>query len=116
TPLEANGNALTGRAVTWASGKTGVATVEGSGLVTAVAAGSVTITATSEGKTGSSAITVPVPVASVTVTPAPASVQVGATVQLTATPLDANGNPLGGRTVTWTPSASALATVSTGRL
>ena len=116
TPLDANGNPLTGRAVTWVSGNTAVATVSSSGLVTAVAAGSVTITATSEGKTGSSAITVPVPVASVTVSPAPASVQVGTTVQLTATPLDANGNPLGGRTVTWTTSASAVATVSTSGL
>src|SRR5213080_34194 len=39
-----------------------------------------------------------VPVASVTVSPSTASVQVGQTVQLTATPKDASGNPLSGRT------------------
>ena len=116
TPLDANGNPLTGRPVTWVSGNAAVATVSGSGLVTAVAAGSVTITATSEGKGGSSTITVPVPVASVTVNPAPASVQLGATVQLTATPLDANGNPLSGRAITWTTSTAGVASVSTSGL
>jgi acid phosphatase len=81
--------------------------------VTANAAGSATITATSEGKTGTSAITVtPVPVASVTVTPATASVATGGTVQLTATPKDANGNPLTGRVITWQSSNSAIASVN----
>jgi phosphatidylinositol-3-phosphatase len=78
-----------------------------------VAAGSATITATSEGKSGTSAITVTaVPVASVTVTPATASVPAGGTVQLTATPKDANGNPLTGRTITWQSSNSAIASVN----
>ena len=57
-PKDANGNALTGRTVTWASAAPSVATVSGSGLVTGVAAGSASITATSEGRTGSAAITV----------------------------------------------------------
>jgi len=112
TPLDASGNPLAGRSVTWTSGTPGVATVSVSGLVTGVAPGAATITATSEGKSGTSAITVPVPVASVAVSPASAAVLVGSTVQLTATPLDANGNPLAGRTVTWTSSAPGVATVS----
>src|SRR5205809_192716 len=62
TPKDANGTALHGRAVTWSSDATAFATVNGSGLVTGVAAGPATITATSEGKTGTSAITVVVPV------------------------------------------------------
>src|SRR6266550_2135723 len=49
---------LPGRDVIWSSGNASVATVNDSGLVTAVAAGSATITATSEGNTGTSAITV----------------------------------------------------------
>src|SRR5205814_1441854 len=70
-------------------------------------------TATSEGQNGAAAITVtPVPVASVTVTPATAGVAVGSTVQLTATPKDANGNPLTGRVVTWQSSNSAIASVN----
>ncbi|MGH7546987.1 MAG: Ig-like domain-containing protein [Gemmatimonadales bacterium] len=57
-PRDANGNPLSGRAVTWASGNPAVATVSASGLVTGVAAGSATITATSEGQNGTSLITV----------------------------------------------------------
>jgi len=113
TLKDANGNILTGRVVTWSSNNTSVANVNSSGLVTANTAGSATITATSEGKTGTSAITVTaVPVASVTVTPATASVPTGGTVQLTATPKDANGNPLSGRTITWQSSNSAIASVN----
>ena len=117
TPQDANGNSLPGRTITWSSGSTAVATVSASGLVTAVAAGAATITATSEGQSGSATITVStVPVAAVTVSPATASVQVGQTVQLTATPKDANGNPLSGRTVTWASSNTAVATVSASGL
>src|SRR6266404_5801904 len=113
TLKDANGNILTGRTVTWSSNSTSVATVSSSGLVTAKVAGSATITATSEGKSGTSALTVtPVPVASVTVAPASASVAVGATLQLTATPKDANGNPLTGRVVTWQSSNNAIAGVN----
>jgi uncharacterized protein YjdB len=113
TLKDANGNILTGRTVTWSSSNTTVATVSSSGLVTTKVAGSATITATSEGKSGTSAITVTaVPVASVTVTPATASVPAGGTVQLTATPKDANGTPLTGRTITWQSSNSATASVN----
>ena len=49
---------LTGRVVIWSSSNASVATVNDSGLVTAVAAGSATITATSDGNSGTSAITV----------------------------------------------------------
>src|SRR2546422_7393313 len=53
-----------------------------------------------------------VPVASVTVTPGTASLTVGQTVQLTATPRDANGTPLTGRVITWQSSNSAIASVN----
>src|SRR2546426_3126 len=117
TPKDANGNPLSGRAVGWSSSNTAVATVNAGGLVTSVAAGSAMITATSEGQSGTAAITVTaVPVASVAVTPAAASLQTGGTVQLTAIPKDANGNPLTGRSVAWTSSNGAAATVSAGGL
>ncbi len=113
TPKDANGTALTGRAVTWATSNAAVATVSASGLVTGGAAGSATITATSEGQSGTSALTVTnVPVASVTVSPTAATVTVGTTTQLTATPKDANGTALSGRVVTWATSNAAIATVS----
>src|SRR2546427_7274512 len=71
TAKDANGTALSGRVVTWATSNAAVATVSASGLVTGVAAGAATITATSEGQSGTSALTVTnVPVASVTGSPA----------------------------------------------
>ena len=113
TPKDANGDPLTGRVITWVSDNATVAAVEGSGLVTAKAAGGpVTITATSEGKSGIASVTViPIPVASVTVTPSSASVVIGMTLQLTATPKDANGLPLTGRTITWSSGNTTIADV-----
>src|SRR5712692_27017 len=74
TPKDANGNVLTGRTVTWTSSNGGVATVNGTGLVTAVAAGMAIVTAACESSSGTAAITTTnVPVASVTVSPATAS-------------------------------------------
>src|SRR5439155_912566 len=108
---------LSGRIISWSSSNTSVVGVNSSGLVTAVATGGATITATSEGQSGTASITVPpVPVATVAVTPASASVDEGKTVQLTATPKDAAGNPLSGRVVTWTSSNTAAATVNSSGL
>src|SRR3989454_3922122 len=116
-PRDANGNLLSGRTVSWSSGNPGVATVSASGLVTGVSTGAATITAASEGLSGTAAITVTsVPVASVAVSPTTASVAVGQTVQLAATPKDANGNPLTGRTVSWSSGSTAVATVSASGL
>src|SRR5438132_1696904 len=117
TPRDAGGNPLSGRTVTWSSSNPAVRTVSQSGRGSGVTTGAATITATSEGKSGTSSISVtPVPVASVDVTPPSASVQAGQTVQLTATPKDANGDPLSGRTVTWSSSNTTVATVGNGGL
>lgn len=115
TPLSAQADTLPNRTVTWASSKTTLATVSGTGLVTGVAAGTDTITATSEGVSGSTVITVQpaqAAVASVTVSPATTSVQVPLTVQLAATTKDAGGATLTGRTVTWASSNAAVASVN----
>src|SRR6266852_607484 len=107
TTFDSAGNVVTGRTVTWTSNNSSVATVNGSGLVGASAAGSATITAMSEGQSGTASISVSnVPVGSVTVSPATASLTVGGTQQLIATPKDANGNALTGRAITWTSSRS----------
>src|SRR5262245_43489883 len=55
---DSSGTVLTGRTVTWSSSSTAIASVNATGLVSGVAAGSATITATSEGHNGTSAITV----------------------------------------------------------
>jgi Big-like domain-containing protein len=56
--LDASLNVLPGRAVAWSSSDVSRATVNATGLVTAVAAGVAIVTATSEGKSGSAQITV----------------------------------------------------------
>jgi uncharacterized protein YjdB len=113
TAKDAGGNALTGRTIAWSTSDAAVATVSTSGLVTAQAVGTATITATSEGKTATVPITVTVaPVATVAVSPSNVSILPGATTQLAATLSDANGHALTGRTVTWTSSDPAKATVS----
>src|SRR5436309_775715 len=114
TPRDANGNPLTGRVITWQSSNSAIASVNGSGLVSGVAAGGpVTLTATSEGQSGTASVTVTLaPVAAVTVTPSSGTVAIGQTVQLTATPRDASGNPLTGRAISWQSSNSAIASVN----
>lgn len=115
TALNAEGEALPGRTATWSTDAPSVATVSTTGLVRGEGPGQATITATIEGKTGTSSLTVTtstVPVASVDVTPASTSVSVGGTAQLTATARDAGGQPLTGRTFTWSSSAPAVASVS----
>ncbi len=117
TLRDANNNVLTGRTLAWTSGNNAIATVSGSGLVTAVATGNTSITATSEGKTGSATVTVTaIPVATVTVTLANPAITAGATTQATATLRDANNNVLTGRTVAWTSGNNAIATVSSSGL
>jgi uncharacterized protein YjdB len=113
-----NGNVMTGQTVSWSSGNSSAATVNSSGVVTGVAAGSATITATASGVSGTSAITVtavPPVVTTVTITPMSASVTAGATTTLQATVKDQNGNVMTGQTVSWSTSNAAAATVnSTG--
>ena len=112
-PRDAEGNALTGRAVTWASSNTDVATVNGNGLVTARGVGTATIAATSEGQSGSATLTVTAPpVASVVVSPSSATLTVGQSATLSADPQDAAGHSLEGRVVTWESSNNNVATVT----
>jgi uncharacterized protein YjdB len=113
---DASNNVLTGRVVTWASANAGIASVNGSGFVTALGAGTTQITAISEGKSGAATINVsapaPLPVATVSVSPASASIPVSGTLQLSAVPRDASGNPLAGRLVTWSSQNPSIASVT----
>src|SRR5438105_2626298 len=93
-PLDSTGTALGGRVIAWASSNTSVASVNDGGLATGLAAGSATIS----------------------VIPPSATASVGQTLQLTATPKDAGGNTLTGRTITWGSSSSSVATVSSSGL
>ena len=115
TVLPANASDKT---VSWSSSNTGVATVNQSGLVSAVSAGTATITATtnSGGLTASSAITiqsVTVPVTGVTCTPTSITIQAGETAQITENVLPANAS---NKAVTWGSANSSIATVNSSGL
>jgi uncharacterized protein YjdB len=118
TTASASGEALTGRAIAWASTDLTVATVSASGVVTAgsysgAASRPVTIIASTEGQSGTVTLSItPLPVASVLLVPASAALRVGETATLTATVRDAVGTTLTGRTITWASSAPAVATIS----
>jgi uncharacterized protein YjdB len=74
----------------WASSASAVATVNASGVVTGVAAGSATITATYESRSATATVTVPAPppprtLASIAATPEAVNLTVGGTQQLAVT-------------------------------
>ena len=111
--LDADGNELPGRAVTWSSSSATVASLSNTGLITAVASGGTVITAASEGRTAVLAVTVSaVPISTIAVTPSSENVVVSQTLQLTAVARDAQGAVLAGRTVIWGSSDATRATVS----
>jgi len=110
---DASGNPLPDRAITWSSSDDGIAAVDGTGQVAALAPGVVTITARSEGREANAALTVlPVPVAAVEVSPDTATLAIGSTLQLAATPRDAAGGALTGRSVAWSSDDEAIARIA----
>ncbi|HEX2602232.1 MAG TPA: Ig-like domain-containing protein, partial [Gemmatimonadaceae bacterium] len=112
TIRDASGAVLTGRSLAWSSDNTAVATVNGSGLVTAVATGTASITGTSEGKSGSATLTVnPNPITSTTVTLA-SPTAIGTTTQATATFKDASGNLVAATITGWSSDNTSVATVT----
>lgn len=110
---DAAGLALTGRALTWNSSSPAVASITSAGLVTGLTAGTTVITATSEGVSGTATVTVsPAPVATVAITAVWTTLTVGGASQMSVTLRDDAGAVLSNRTVTWSTSSSAIATVS----
>ena len=102
----------TDKTVTWSTANAAIATVSENGLVTAVAEGSATITAKAGDKTATCAVTVSkkvIPVTSVTLNKTSLTLTEQETFQLSATvsPDDATD-----KTVTWSSSNTAIATVS----
>jgi glucose/arabinose dehydrogenase len=111
--LDARGADLEGQTVVWSSDDDAVARVEGNGTVHAVGVGTATITAASAGREGTARIAVvPPPVASVTVDPDTATLPVGGTRRLTAVLRSGTGAELAGRSVAWTTSNEAVASVA----
>ncbi len=112
-PLDAKGDTLTNRTFTWATSDAAIATVDGQGVVTGVAAGTAQITATAEGKSGSVTMTVSTTaVGSVTVTPTTGTANVGGTANLTGAAFATGGVPLPGRVFSWASSNTGVAAVT----
>ena len=107
------GQLLTGADVRWSSGSPSVATVDGSGLVTARQSGTAVITASSGGVTGQATVTVEKPdPKTIAVTPDAATLTApGRTVRLSATVRDQAGQPLTGSDVRWSSGNPSVATV-----
>ncbi len=104
----------TDKTVTFTSSNTAYATVNGSGTVTGVKAGSVTITATANdgsGVTGTTNVTIKQPATAVSLSQSSATMNVGDTLTLTAgvSPDDTTD-----KSVSWSSSSSAVATVADG--
>jgi len=112
TPRVAGGTAAT-TAIVWQSADPAVATISGSGVVTAVAPGKATITAKAEGVSGTATVEVtPVPAAAVVIEPGAPSLLPGASVDLRAIVRDAKGNELTGRVIRWSVTPPGTATVA----
>jgi len=110
-----NGRMMTGVTVAWSSSDAAVATVNASGLVTAVANGVATVTAMAGSVAGTAAVTVEQQVDAVVVTPAAETLVVADTVRLSATAADANGYAVAGAEFAWSSGNAAVVRVdSTG--
>ena len=113
TILDQNGQPVAGAVVTWSSGDESVATVSAQGLVTAVANGIAQITARAGSASKSVTVTVSQTPGQMTVEPSMVTLMsIGETVQLAATILDQNGQPVAGAVVTWSSGDESVATVS----
>ena len=118
--LDQNGSMINGVTTTFLSNDTSVATVDNTGLVTAVSAGttSVSVQATLAENTATANTTIIVStqietplLASIAVTPTTLNVLTGSTGQLQPVALDHNGNILSNATITFTSDNKSIATV-----
>lgn len=100
----------TDKTVTWSSTSSN-ATVDSSGVVTAISAGSAVIRATtaSGNLTASCTLTITVPVTSVSISPTTFTVNIGSSKQLMATVVPSNAT---NKTVSWSSANTAIATVN----
>lgn len=101
-----------GLTVTWSSSASEIVSVDDEGNVTALSEGKATITAEAGGVTATCDVTVSsasIPVESVTVSEESIEIKIGETFTLTATVLPENAED---KTVTWSSSDNAIATVS----
>ena len=112
TLLNQAGATVSAGAVTWTSVEPTIATVSATGLVTMLTTGSTAIQATIGGVTGIASLQGVAGVASISIAGLTRAVAVGEQVPLSFRTLDAAGNALVARAVTWSSSAPTVATVN----
>lgn len=112
TVKDASGATITST-VTWSAAPAGIVTINSAGRVSAVAQGNATVKAKVGTVEATASVTVtPVAVASVTLSGVPSELETGEAKPLGAITKSARGATLTGRTVTWSSSNEAAATVS----
>ncbi|MDE0179368.1 MAG: Ig-like domain-containing protein [Gammaproteobacteria bacterium] len=103
------GRPITGATVIWSSGDTNIATVDTSGLVTAVANGTATVAARSGDVSDGASIVVSQTAAMVEITPTTHTLATGDTVRLVATATDDNGHVVADAVFSWASSDTTVA-------
>lgn len=112
TPLDAAGEPLLDRPITFVSSDLRLATVSATGVVQALAEGDVEITVASEAVATVVGVRIdPVPAAAIALASGATDLSEGETSLLEATVLDAEDRPLPGRAITWTSDDATVATV-----
>jgi hypothetical protein len=109
TATDASNNPV---AVTWLQLDPTVATVNASGLVTAVGNGRARIVASAGAKADTAIVRVQQAAATITATPTPLSVGVGVSAPLTVTVKDARGNTISSPPLSFASQNTSIATVS----
>jgi hypothetical protein len=113
--LDRNGQPVSGQSFTWSSSVPSVASVDAAGTVTGVGEGAAVISAAVGPIAGTRPIQVlPPPVATVEVLPEEMELQRGEERTLEVTLRDADGQVLEGRAITYSSSATGVASVTPG--
>ncbi|MCC6241464.1 MAG: Ig-like domain-containing protein, partial [Gemmatimonadaceae bacterium] len=112
TAFKCDGTSIRDKTINFSSANTSIATVTTSGQVVGVAVGTTTVSAVANGKQGTAQVTVTPEVATtVTVSPSTTTLRITNTRQFTATPKNAAGVAITGKTIRWSSSNSSIASV-----
>src|SRR5205823_400026 len=112
SPKDLAGHPVQAADFSWRASDPVVATVDASGLVTAIGNGTAGISVVAGGATGVATITVAQAAESIAVVPASRSIERGATASFTASVVDSRGNSVAGSAITWTSQSAAIVAIS----
>jgi parallel beta-helix repeat protein len=115
TVKDATGNTLTNRDISWTSSDPTIASVDSTGRVSALRAGSAVITGSVDGVSANAVLVVSAPAlvpATIAVSASASTLKVGAVAQMTAVVKDASGTVIANAPVSWSSTPTSVATVS----